>query len=102
MLRGIVIAGSLIVAAAGAGLAVSGLRGPGAYLLVLGIAVLLGTLFERWRYHPSDRPAARWQSTGERFEDPTTGETVEVFFDPATGERRYQKQASAPGDRPGT
>jgi hypothetical protein len=31
----------------------------------------------------------RWQRTDEQFIDPTTGDPVEVMFDPRTGERRY-------------
>ena len=31
----------------------------------------------------------RFQATGERFEDPTTGVRMRVWLDPASGERRY-------------
>ncbi len=101
MLRSAVIAGSLIFLIAGAALTLAGPRAAGLYLLGVGAAVLAGTLFERWRYRPSAGPAAgpaaRWQSTGERFEDPATGKTVEVLFDPATGERRYVSEESRSG-----
>jgi hypothetical protein len=93
-----VILGSLIVLVAGAGLCLFGSRGVGLYLLVLGAIALLGTLFERWRYRTSERRDAQWQRTGERFEDPTTGRPVEVFFDPASGERRYSSDDSPRGD----
>jgi hypothetical protein len=54
---------------------------------------MLGTLFERWRYsHNDGRLDARWQPTGERFADPGTGKNVEVFYDPASGERRYEER----------
>jgi hypothetical protein len=60
------------------------------YALGLGIVILLGTLFERWRYRRYERvPGAAWQATGERFLDPTTGKDIEVFYDPVSGERRY-------------
>ncbi len=92
------IAGSVILLGAGVGLSLFGPRGVGLYLLVLGAAALLGTLFERWRYRTSERRDAQWQRTGERFEDPATGRPVEVFFDPASGERRYSPEDSPRGD----
>ncbi len=54
-------------------------------------AVLLAALFfERWRYRPRiDRSKGRWQRTGERFVDPSTGRTTEVLYNPDTGERDY-------------
>ncbi|WP_052263273.1 hypothetical protein [Geobacter pickeringii] len=61
--------------------------------LIWGGILVVAVLFERWRYrrneHNHDRP---WQSTGEKFEDPETGQTVEVHYDPVTGERRYMKK----------
>ena len=61
--------------------------------LIWGGILVIAVLFERWRYgrnaHDHDR---HWQSTGERFEDPESGQTVEVQYDPATGERRYVKR----------
>jgi len=63
----------------------------GIELLSSGIVILLGTLFERWRYR-NKRAAAdgNWQRTDERFVDPESGKQVEVWYDPRTGERRYQ------------
>jgi hypothetical protein len=34
-------------------------------------------------------PGPGWQPTGERFVDPTTGERMEVWFQPESGERAY-------------
>ena len=34
-------------------------------------------------------PGPDWQSTGERFVDPTSGETLDVWFHPKSGERAY-------------
>jgi hypothetical protein len=52
--------------------------------------LLAALLFERWRYRPQiDRTKGRWQQTGERFVDPTTGRTTEVLYNPETGERDY-------------
>lgn len=58
--------------------------------VVTGI-VFLGIVFENFRYKRLQRgvPGGGWQDTGERFVDPESGETVSVWFDPASGERRY-------------
>lgn len=54
-------------------------------------AVIVGAiLFERRGYRPRvDRTRGKWQPTGERFVDPTTGKLMEVRFNPETGERDY-------------
>lgn len=56
-------------------------------------AALAGLLvaFERGRYRPNINPArGTWQPTGERFRDPSSGELVDVYADPATGSRDYR------------
>ena len=69
----------------------------GAQALGLGGLIVLGTMFERWRYRPGNaRPEARWEATGERFEDPQTGKTVQVFYDRSSGERRYVSDSQPP------
>jgi hypothetical protein len=78
------------LALTGAILIIRGLPAPGAYALGLGGLIVLGTVFERWRYRRNDAsPGAGWEATGERFEDPETGRTLQVFYDPRSGERRY-------------
>jgi hypothetical protein len=90
MLRTFVIAVAAILMCAGVGLLACGVHAPGWQALVIGGIVLIGTLFERWRYrHIEERPEGQWQRTGERFIDPSTGKPLEVIFDPRTGERRY-------------
>jgi len=89
MLRTIVLALGFIAIAAGALLVMAGTRGAGIYLMCLGVVTILGTAFERWRYRNAAPAGARWEQTGERFEDPATGETMEVHYDRASGERRY-------------
>ena len=91
----LVVAGAL--ALCGVLLLVRGVPGPGAYALGLGGLIVLGTVFERWRYRPNNaRPGADWQPTGERFEDPQTGKTVQVFYDSRSGERRYVSDSELP------
>ena len=89
MLRTMVFALGFIAITAGALLLGAGTRGPGIYLLCVGAAIVLGTAFERWRYRNAPPAGARWERTGERFEDPATGATMEVQYDRASGERRY-------------
>ncbi len=91
MLRACVIACAIILTCVGFGLIVAGSHeGLGWRLLVFGALVLIGTLFERWRYRRIEKlPPGDWQRTGERFIDPSTAEPVEVMFEPLTGERRY-------------
>ena len=60
--------------------------------LLFGAILILGTVFERWRYKPAVTPqSAKGQPTGERFVDPESGHLMQVYYDPATGERNYVK-----------
>jgi hypothetical protein len=61
------------------------------WLAIVGVALVGGILFERGRYKPSAtrHPGPDWQATGERFIDPESGKSVTVYYQPATGERRY-------------
>jgi membrane protein implicated in regulation of membrane protease activity len=88
--------GLLIV---GTALTVTGLvllvRGGCTYLpfLIWGSLLVVAVLFERWRYRRNEQNHDRqWQPTGEIFEDPETGQTMEVHYDPVSGERRYVKK----------
>jgi hypothetical protein len=104
MLRAAVLAFATLLAAIGVYLLLKGITVPGVQAVGVGIVIILGTLFERWRYRGSHGTRdnaddghldARWQATGERFADPTTGAEVEVFYDPASGERRYKNRHDA-------
>jgi hypothetical protein len=90
MLRTVVIVAAAILTCAGIGLIAWGVHVPGWQALVTGVVVLIGTLLERWRYRRIEEPPkGQWQRTGEKFLDPSTGDPIEVMFDPRTGERRY-------------
>lgn len=90
LLRSVLLVVASAMVLAGVGLLIAVPKGPGVALLVFGMVLLLGTVFERWRYRPPAAPAgAQWQRTGERFEDPKTGRIVEVLYDPRSGQRRY-------------
>lgn len=61
------------------------------YLAVNGCILVGAVLLERKRYRAQvDRTQGYWQPTGERFVDPTTERLMEVFYNPATGERDYR------------
>jgi hypothetical protein len=61
----------------------------GGWLLLNGLVVLAAIVFERGRYRPRRQGGERWEDTGERFIDPTSGRLIEVRFDPQTGKRDY-------------
>lgn len=62
------------------------------YLAVNGAILVSAVLLERRRYRTRvDRTQGQWQSTGERFVDPTTGQLMEVSYNAATGERDYRE-----------
>jgi hypothetical protein len=54
----------------------------------------LALAFERGRYRPRITSAsAAFAPTGERFADPTSGQVLDVYADPKTGERDYRPSA---------
>jgi hypothetical protein len=62
------------------------------YLAINGLIITGGILLERSSYRSNaDRTQGKWQPTGERFNDPTSGQIVEVYYDPQTGERDYRE-----------
>lgn len=114
--RFIVVVGGLLLVGFGLWLASYGNEGELLLvvtgLLTAGIGLLcIGVLaFERMRYHsaaaepprPTGSPGGeasgdalepRFRPTPEVFIDPTSGRTMRVYADPATGERRYRVEA---------
>jgi hypothetical protein len=58
------------------------------------LALILIWFFFRsggYKRHPLDGPprGQDWSFTGERFLDPKSGEMLEVWYSPRTGERAY-------------
>lgn len=61
------------------------------YFAFNGLIIAGGILFERKGYRPNiNSTQGNWQRTGERFNDPTTGQVIEVYYNPQTGERDYR------------
>jgi hypothetical protein len=90
VLRTVVLGVGVLMLAAGiivAGLSLSGAL----WLLIVGGVITAGTLLERAIYKPllREKPGAGWVKTAERFIDPDTGQPVDVFYNPSTGERQY-------------
>jgi hypothetical protein len=93
------------------GIVIAAIPGPGGdlfsalFLFVPGVVIIAAVILERTRYRSlhaertgdghgagGGEPAApepRFRPTEERFVDPTTGVPMQVWTDPATGERRY-------------
>ncbi|MBY0581811.1 MAG: hypothetical protein K2P68_02680 [Sphingomonas sp.] len=96
MLRNAVLAFAVLLAGIGiAGLVVDGSTFP---FLLMALVILGGTLFERRRYGAAAMRAPvgpAWKATPERFVD-ESGVAVRVWFNAATGERRYVADDSAP------
>ena len=85
---GLVIGGAMILCAGAA--VVLGAAGAAPSLLVVGVLIIVGVAFERWRYKgltPLAGPG--FEQTAEQFIDPGSGKAVQVWADPKTGERRY-------------
>jgi hypothetical protein len=85
---------------AGVLLAVCGIalwaNGGGWMLLIVGAVVIVTVLLEPVYGRATNRPVGgNWRATDEKFVDPESGKLLTVWFDPATGDRRYVEDASA-------
>jgi hypothetical protein len=73
--------------------------GGGIGLMLIG-ALLIASLALEGRYGrpgaPTNVPPHAWELTSERFVDDETGQLLEVWIDPLTGERRYEPAGSDP------
>ena len=81
------LASSLVVALCGLA---AWWSGGGPVLLAVGAVMLVTAILERSYGNLAGRPSGgEWRATDEKFIDPETGRLVTVWFDPATGDRRY-------------
>ena len=110
ILRALILGlGALLILGGFAAIAVGGWVGLwGLWLVVGGLVIIAAILLERRRYRsvaaevgpeppgpgggePLDEPLEpRFSPTTERFVDPTTGITMRVWVDAASGDRRYR------------
>ena len=62
----------------------------GPFLLVAAVIALVSALVEPIYGRATAPPRGRdWRPTDEKFVDPESGKLITVWFDPATGERKY-------------
>jgi hypothetical protein len=68
---------------------------PALWVAVMGGVLIAAAIFEvgRYRAGASGDDLERFQRTDEVFVDPTTGVKTRVWFDPRSGERRYEPEA---------
>jgi hypothetical protein len=90
-MRAIVYGIGIFLAAGAVMLALAAFISAAVCLAIWGVLLIVGLLIERWRYKPlsGPRPGPEWVATDERFIDPESGKLVTVYYQPATGERRY-------------
>jgi hypothetical protein len=79
----VAVVGAVVLATLGVGSPIA------LYLFVNGVIVIAALLFERGRYRPRVTESGPWQDTAERFVDPTTGQLMQVRYNPQTGARDY-------------
>lgn len=91
MLGALLLAGGTILTAV--------THGGGIGLMIMGAVIIASLALER-RYGrpgaPTQVPDHAWEPTGERFIDDESGQSIEVWMDPLTGERRYEPIVSEP------
>jgi hypothetical protein len=90
-MRAVVYGIGISLAAGAVMLALAAFISAAVCLAIWGVLLIVGLLIERWRYKPlsGPRPGPDWIATDERFIDPESGKLVTVYYQPATGERRY-------------
>ena len=73
--------------------------GGGIGMMILGALLMISVAIERRYGRPGTPPRLEhsdWQLTNEKFIDDETGQPLEVWMDPLTGERRYEPMGSDP------
>ena len=89
MLRTLLFVVAFGICLIGLGALLAGHRGAAPAALWGGF-IAAAVLVERWRYQArTATQGGDWQKTEERFVDPESGQTMQVFYNPRTGERRY-------------
>lgn len=90
----LVVAG--FAAAGGLFLHVASARGGGFPLFLFAGLIVVGTLFDAGYLAKKRHQRGAWQLTAEREVDHQSGQILEVWFDPVSGERRYLPTGERP------
>ena len=92
----VAVLGAVLLAA---GTILTVMTGGGIGLMIIGALIIVSIGLES-RYGrpgaPTDVPPHAWELTKEKFVDDETGQLLEVWIDPLTGERRYEPAGSDP------
>lgn len=94
MLRTLLLIVALAVGAVGLVARLAGHHGATPFAIWGGV-IAVAVMVERWRYRGAS-DSADWQATPERFVDPESGRTLQVLYNPRTGERRYEPVDGGP------
>lgn len=92
-LRQAVLALGIVLLGLGAIALLTGLLPSSLVLGVWGVLIVVGVVYERFRYKGLEpgTPGPGWRGTDERFIDPESGVPVRVYTNGA-GERRYVQE----------
>lgn len=92
-LRQAVLALGIVLLGLGAIALLTGLLPSSLVLGVWGVLIVVGVVYERFRYQRLEpgTPGPGWRGTDERFIDPESGVPVRVYTNGA-GERRYVQE----------
>jgi hypothetical protein len=90
----LVIAG--LAAAGGLFIQTANPNGNGFPLFLFAALILIGTVFDAGYLSRRRGGQGAWQLTPEREIDHQTGEVLQVWFDPVSGERRYLPTGERP------
>ena len=84
----VLVAAALFLTAAVIGVAIDPMTWP---TLIVAGTLVSGIVFERARYGAAQRKpvGGEWRETAERFIDDPSGKPVSVWFNPASGQRKY-------------
>ena len=106
------VLGALMIVGGIAAVAVGAWPG-GLWAMLVGAVAIVAVALERARYQSeaaersasetgpgggeASMPVAPFRPTDELFVDPTSGQRLRVYLNPATGERRYYAEEARPG-----
>ena len=89
VIAGLAAMGGVLVQAASA-------EGSGFPLFLFAALIVVGTVFDAGHLARKRRTRGNWQLTAEREVDHQSGQILDVWYDPVSGERRYLPTGQRP------